>query len=618
MKNIEGEIIVIDNHSNDDSFSFFQNRFPQVQFIWNATNSGFAKANNQALKLAKGEYILFLNPDTIVPEDCFNKSIEFIKSNHVALGIRMLDGEGNFLKESKRSFPSPMTSLYKLFGLAKLFPHSKTFAKYHLGYLSENENHEVDVLAGAYMMIPKRILDKVGGFDEDFFMYGEDIDLSYRIQKAGFKNYYFAESCILHFKGESTKKGSLNYVKMFYKAMSIFVKKHYGSQRAGLYSFFIHIAIFIRASFSALSRLLKWIGLPVIDAGIILTSFWFIKFLWNTYIKQDVNYSPNLLIIAFPAFTLLFLIASYFSGLYDNGFKQSRLNKSTLISVLVLLSVYSLLPESVRFSRGILVFGSLAAFTFMTVVRILLVKWKIIEYAIEKNTTNQTVITGSREEYTEVNNLLAFSDKSERILGRVETDNTQSPDTIGSFHDLKNILGLYLVKEIIFCEGSLSFKQIIESLPQIPGSIQIQFFASGCNALIGSNDKNTKGEIILTDQDYRLNEPLYIRSKKLFDISFSLFLLLIFPVHFIIKKRPLAFFKNIFNVLSGKNTWIGYAEPEKKLPLIKKGIITTTGLASGANTLPPESLFQTDKLYAKHYNILTDLKLVWNNFHFLS
>jgi GT2 family glycosyltransferase len=262
MKNIDGEIIVIDNNSTDGSFEFFENRFSCVNFIWNKTNSGFAKANNQALKFAKGEYILFLNPDTIVPEDCFQKCISFIhsKNNNGALGIKMLDGSGNFLKESKRAFPSPSTSFYKLSGLSKLFPHLKTFAKYHLSYLNENENHEVDVLAGAFMMIPKKILDKVGGFDEDFFMYGEDIDLSFRIQKAGFKNYYFAKSNIIHFKGESTKKGSLNYVKIFYKAMSVFVKKHYGGKQAGLFSFFIHIAILLRAAMAAASRLLrrKW------------------------------------------------------------------------------------------------------------------------------------------------------------------------------------------------------------------------------------------------------------------------------------------------------------------------------------------------------------------------
>ena len=379
LKNIDGEIIVIDNNSTDGSRIFFKDKFKEeVNFIWNKTNDGFAKANNEALKIATGEYILFLNPDTIIPEDCFEKCISFIKEekNNAALGIKMLDGSGNFLKESKRAFPSPMTSLYKLSGLARMFPHSKTFAKYHLGYLNENKNHEVDVLAGAFMMIPQKIVEVVGGFDEAFFMYGEDIDLSFRIQKAGYKNFYFAESSIIHFKGESTKKGSLNYVKMFYKAMSVFVKKHYGSTRAGLFNFLIQAAIFFRAGLAATARFLKWIGLPVIDAGIILLSFCSIKFFWGTFVKQQINYSPNLLLVAFPAFTILFLITSYFAGLYDKGYMQSRLNKSTLAAILVILSVYSLLPESLRFSRGILLFGSLMAFLLMTLVRHLLLKWK--------------------------------------------------------------------------------------------------------------------------------------------------------------------------------------------------------------------------------------------------
>jgi len=259
LKDIDGEIFVVDNSSDDGSADFFRNRFPQVNFIWNDSNAGFAKANNQALKLAKGEYILFLNPDTIVPEDCFEKCLSFIRSqkNNIALGIKMLNGSGAFLKESKRAFPSPVTSFFKVTGMAKLFPHSAIFAKYHLGNLEKDQNHPVDVLAGAFMMIPKKILDITGGFDEQFFMYGEDIDLSFRIQKAGFSNYYFSESTILHFKGESTKKGTLNYVKMFYKAMSIFAKKHYGGRSAGIFNFFIQMAIFMRAGLSAAGKFLK-------------------------------------------------------------------------------------------------------------------------------------------------------------------------------------------------------------------------------------------------------------------------------------------------------------------------------------------------------------------------
>ncbi len=255
-RNIETEIFVVDNNSTDGSKLFFHNKFPEVTFIWSEKNEGFSKANNRALPQAKGEYILFLNPDTLVAEDVFEKCISFIKTKNdaVACGVKMINGKGQFLKESKRGFPSPVTSFYKLSGLSKLLPRSKIFGKYHLGYLDENTNHEVDVLAGAFMMVPKKILDNTGGFDEDFFMYGEDIDLSYRIQRAGYKNFYFTETCVIHFKGESTNKESLKYVKLFYQAMSIFAKKHYGTAKAGIYNFFIQLAIYFRAGVAGLSR----------------------------------------------------------------------------------------------------------------------------------------------------------------------------------------------------------------------------------------------------------------------------------------------------------------------------------------------------------------------------
>jgi GT2 family glycosyltransferase len=258
VSQIDAEIWVVDNCSTDGSLTYLKPRFPEVRFIENQKNTGFGAANNQALMACSGEYILFLNPDTLLPEDCLSKSLGFISSlpNAGAIGIRMLDGSGIFLPESKRAFPSPVTAFCKLVGLSALFPRSAFFNRYSLGHLSEHENHQVDVLAGAFMLAKKSVLDTTGSFDERFFMYGEDIDLSYRIQKAGYHNYYFSGSSIIHFKGESTRKGSLNYVLLFYNAMLLFVRKNYRGSKAGLFGFFIQLAIVIRGLISVISKIL--------------------------------------------------------------------------------------------------------------------------------------------------------------------------------------------------------------------------------------------------------------------------------------------------------------------------------------------------------------------------
>ncbi|HEY4148790.1 MAG TPA: glycosyltransferase family 2 protein, partial [Chitinophagaceae bacterium] len=258
---IEGEIIVIDNCSADGSLEYLQPAFPGVRFIANKENAGFSKANNQGWRLAKGDYVLFLNPDTLLAEDSLRRSLDMMEAapQAGALGIRMIDGSGHYLPESKRGNPSALVSFYKLSGLTRLFPRSEVFAHYYLGHLSLAENQEVEVLAGAYMMVRKSMLETTGGFDERFFMYGEDVDLSYRIRQLGYKNLYLADSTIIHFKGESTKKDA-KYVALFYKAMELFVEKHYGKQ-AGWYKLLLRVAIRIRAAGSFVWNLLTGAGL---------------------------------------------------------------------------------------------------------------------------------------------------------------------------------------------------------------------------------------------------------------------------------------------------------------------------------------------------------------------
>ena len=615
---IQAEVIVVDNNSKDSSISFLRPAFPSVFFLCNKENAGFSKACNQGLEVSKGKYILFLNPDTIVPEDCFSKCITFLESHPDAgaLGIRMLDGIGKFLKESKRAFPAPLTSLYKLFGLAKLFPRSRTFAKYHLEYLPEKENHEVDVLAGAFMMVKREVLEKTGSFDETFFMYGEDIDLSYRIQKAAcpvtggrYKNYYFAESSIIHFKGESTRKLSLNYVRMFYNAMNVFVRKHYGRSRAGLFNFIIHIAIWMRAGLSAAGRFIERIGLPLIDAGLILLSFGIMKNVWQ-YVRPEVEYQNLLLWVAFPIFTFMYLLAAYYAGLYDRRYRQSELIRSTLISTLALLAGYSLLPEKYRFSRAIVLLGALLSFFLISILRWLLMRWKVLDDARQMDLHPKTLIIANPEEYDKTIRLMKEAGLQERVIGRIAVDENDKR-AVGNWKNIKSLAGSFSFSEIIFCEGTLSFINIIEAIQQLPGSITAKFHAAGSHSIVGSNSKDESGEALTKENGYKLSDPYNRRLKRLIDILFSLISLITFPIHLIAVKKPFSFFRNCFSVLFARKTWIGYAVNEKYLPALRIAVIACNGIAlSSLQRFPEESLKMADQWYARDYELVNDVKLL--------
>jgi GT2 family glycosyltransferase len=623
---ISTEVIVVDNQSSDNSVAWLQPLFPWVKWLSNQQNAGFAKACNQGLKIATGKYILFLNPDTILPEDCLSACIAFMQQqpDAGALGIKMIDGSGRFLKESKRSFPSPLTSLFKLFGLAKIFPQSRIFSRYHLGHLNENTNHEVDVLAGAFMFIKKEVLDSTGGFDETFFMYGEDVDLSYRMQQTTnsatgtrYKNYYFAESSIIHFKGESTRRASMNYVRMFYNAMSIFVRKHYGGSRAGIFNGLIHVAIWMRAAMSATGNFIRQIGLPVIDAGLILLSFWTMKNIWSGYVKTDTLYESKMLWIAMPSFTLVYLITAYYAGLYDRWYKRSELFQSTFVATIVLLASYALLPEQYRFSRGIILFGAILAFILISLLRWVLIMTNVLKSAKHKEEHADTLVIGSATEFEEVKTLLNNAGLKEKILGRVavtEGDHT----AIGYWSKLDMLQQAVPFTEVIFCIGTLSFKNIIDYLPQLDKSIAVKLHTSGSQSIIGSNSKDSAGEVLSKENGFNLADPHNRRLKRLLDIGISLIAILSFPIHFIGVKKPFRFFANCFAVLLAQKTWIGYAVAEKNLPVVRTPVMACNGIPlSAKQQLPVESLQMMDYWYARDYETATDSKIIWKMYRHL-
>lgn len=246
------EIIVVDNHSADGSVDYLEQRYPQklypmVRFVRSAHNLGFARANNIAIRQSRGEYVLLLNPDTIVGEDALKASVDFmdVHEDAGAVGVRMLGAQGRRAMESRRGLPTPMVSFFKMLGFCNRWPHHRLFGKYYMGYLPWDEPSQIEVVSGAYCMLRRKALDEVGLLDEDFFMYGEDIDLSYRVLKGGYHNYYLPVD-ILHYKGESTQKSSFRYVHVFYEAMLIFFRKHY-SGMTFLLSLPIKTAIYAKA-----------------------------------------------------------------------------------------------------------------------------------------------------------------------------------------------------------------------------------------------------------------------------------------------------------------------------------------------------------------------------------
>ncbi|MEH6407831.1 MAG: glycosyltransferase family 2 protein, partial [Leeuwenhoekiella sp.] len=226
-RNIDAEVIVIDNASIDGSLEMIKQKYPEVIRIKNTENVGFAKANNQGVAIAQGEYICILNPDMVVAENCFEEVIAFAKAkkNPGAIGVKLIDGSGRFLPESKRNLPTPKVALSKMMGREKA---------YYATYLDENARGKVEVLVGAFMFMKKSTYLQMGGFDEDYFMYGEDIDLSYRLEQASFTNYYLGDLTCIHFKGESTNRNR-EYLNRFYNAMAVFYGKHFSSNKLELF-----------------------------------------------------------------------------------------------------------------------------------------------------------------------------------------------------------------------------------------------------------------------------------------------------------------------------------------------------------------------------------------------
>ena len=613
------EVFVVDNNSHDDSVAMVRERFPEVIVISNTDNPGFSIANNQAIRRSRGRYVLLLNPDTVVEEDTFDKCVAFMNAHPEAgaLGVRMIDGSGTFLPESKRGFPSPWVAFCKTFGLSSLFPRSRRFNQYHLGYLSEHETNEIDVLAGAFMFLRKKTLDEIGLLDEQFFMYGEDIDLSYRVVKGGYKNYYFPETTILHYKGESTKKGSLNYVRVFYQAMIKFARKHFEGERARVFIWLLQLAIYFRATLTLLSNLAKRFFFPVADAALIFGGMVLLKNVWAAgYFDNPDYYRATYLRTNVPLYIGLWLGSVYFSGGYDEPYNLRRLARGILIGTVICAAVYAFLPLEYRTSRALLLLGAVWALLATTGLRTLIHFFRTGNFDIGRPPNDKLVIVGSQMESERVRELLLRARVAPNYIGYVSP--TGDAKALGTVADLADVTHIYGVRELIFCARDITAQDTLRWMNQLGTDIAYRIVPEHSLSIIGSQHKNTVGELYTIEIQFAIATVMARRNKRLIDLVTGALVLLTFPVLFWLYRRPIGAIRNAWQVLIGRRTWVGYAaaRPDDQLPALRPGVFTPQD-ALRLRVKDPITLARLDLLYAKDYRATQDLDLLRRNWRSL-
>ncbi|NNF58675.1 MAG: glycosyltransferase [Rhodothermaceae bacterium] len=517
------ETFVVDNDSADGSVAMVQERFPEVHVIANETNVGFARANNQAIREARGRHLLILNPDTLLQENTLQKLVRFMDTHPEAgaAGCRILNPDGTFAPESRRAFPTPSVAFYRLTGLSRLFHHSPTFGRYNLTYLPKDEVCEVDALSGSCMMVRRAALYasreeaehmSVGGngahgvplpptphanggaglFDEHFFMYGEDLDWCYRIQQAGWRIYYTPETQIIHYKGESTKKGELRYVRLFYGAMLRFVEKHLsGNTEAGFLrrlasrglALALRVGIVVRALLSFLGQGATVLRAPAADFVLALLAMLLSTALWAS--QTSASFRPSFYTLVLPAYTLAGILGIALAG----GYRRPRLRPMVagLAGALLGVAALSFFVKTIAFSRGVLLLG-------FTMAGVLLLARRLVRRTRVQG-SRRVLLVGSAHEASRLQRLVGGRMRPMvHLLGFVSdapsreraSAKAPAPPHLGTPRHLRDLVRLQEADEVVFAADSLSNTAILGFMRQLRDlPIQLKILASNRDRIIG-------------------------------------------------------------------------------------------------------------------------------------
>jgi GT2 family glycosyltransferase len=640
-KNLSVEIFVVDNASGDDSIAYLEQRFPDVHYIQNDENVGFGKANNQAIEKAKGKYTLIINPDTLVSEDTLLTLVSHMEAHEKcgACGCKILNPDGTFAPESRRSVPTIWSAACKVFGLNSLFPNSKLFGKYYLSWLGENEPSQVPVLSGSFMFWRSDVLKQLGGFDERFFMYGEDIDLCYRIEDTGYHIDYVPDTSIIHYKGESTKKGDLKYIRLFNKALYQFFDKQYSSRYSLLFKILIYIAIRLRTIFSFTGswfRQTRMVFMDLLLLNIALFLGFAIRFYFN---PEEIFQAENLNFFWINIlFSSLYFISAGVFGLYKkNVLSISAHLKAVFIaySALILVTFFA---RTLAYSRLIFAISFILGLLFTLVYRVLkLNSRKSGNKSRGKIRNSRVLIVGDANHTQKITNKIhSRPDWSYEVAGYVNSkEEDRKENYLGNLNQLRDLVRAYNIDQVFFALNSISYKQMLKEISNLQQeNVIFKLIPDSMDFILGKSNVEYLEAIPLVEVEFDYSKPLNRFIKRTMDIVVSLPLviilgLLLLPVLVFTKNDQTSFgefrlfadiaknkwknrFKLLWYVLSGKLSLVGspLTKPvmEHQDP-VKKGITGLVQISENRIT-QPEDAESFELYYLQNYSLWMDLDIL--------
>jgi GT2 family glycosyltransferase len=629
MKGIRGDIIVVDNASDDGSVEMVRRRFPAIHLIVSKVNLGFAKANNLGLKRAQGKFLLLINPDTLVQEDTLRVMIKFFLENpDVGLaGCKVLNPDGTFQLACRRSFPRPWVAFSKMIGLSAFFPHSRLLGRYNLTYLSPDETYEIDAVSGSFMMVRREAYEQVGGLDEEFFMYGEDLDWCYRIQQAGWKNYYVHSTQIIHYKGESTKRSNLDEIRTFYQAMHLFVQKHFSSSR--LFALLIRAAIFVSSRLAMIKAVLRPLTVALVDIALVDLSILLAELTWFGTMFRVPSY-------AYPmVYTVPSIIVAgglYSAGVYTHRrMSISRTMVTTVVSF-IFISALVFFFKDYGFSRGVTIISGMLSTIFLP-------GWRLLLRMLGRSSSEgrksilgrRTLIVGTdksaqellrrlRSRVSDGYDVLGFVDVNRKRIG----EELAGLPIVGSTENIGKVIQDMRISDVIFSTQTLLFADILSVIGRTHAqSVNFHLVPNTLEVIIGKGSVDSLDELPLVQITYNIEKATNRTLKRLFDICLSLVLLIsIYPFLYLKKvstgKTRSEFILRVPKVLGGTFSLVGPPDNRTATPglnhqnvlfLGKPGLTGLIQLQRN-RVLEDQEKEQYNLYYAKNQSLALDVEIL--------